>query len=119
MSFVTGWDHFDFQPLGDGRVRIQVEVAFLDAVHGLIVVPAGFVCDLASYPRLARPFFDRLGRSMRSAVIHDWLYEHQPLSKRQADRIFREALRDDGNGWLARWLSWAGVAVGGWWAWWW
>ena len=129
MPFVTGRDHFDFKPLGCGLVMLQGDVVLLDHKCGKITVPSGFVCDLASYPRLARPFFDRLGKSMRGAVVHDYLYEVKPeyvdshgqtrrMGKFDADRIFRDALREERVRPLGRWLSWAGVAVGGWWAWW-
>lgn len=128
MPFVTGRDHFDFKPLGAGLVMLQGDVVYLDNKCGLITVPDGFKCDLASYPHLARPFFDRLGTSMRSAVVHDWLYEHKPsydfgsdsrpIGKFNSDRIFRQALKEEGSGFRARWASWLGVAVGGWWAWW-
>ncbi len=118
MPFETPREEFDVIPLGRGHVQLETDIVYYDEKAGKrYVVHNGFICDLASYPRLARPFFDRLGNSMRPAVLHDYMYAEKPCSKATADRIFREALKEDGAGWLSRWVSWAGVAVGGWLAW--
>lgn len=125
MPFLTTRQDFDFQPLGKGKIRLQHDLVYYDAVDKQeIRVPAGFECDLASYPHLARPFFDRLGDSMRPAIVHDWLYERRGkigpkviYSKAASDRVLRDALKDEGAGWLSRWATWTGVAVGGWFAW--
>ena len=119
MPFITVRSEFDFKPLGEGLVQLQGKLEYQDYKCGTITVPDGFKFDLASYPRLARPFFDRLGKSMRSACVHDYLYEQKPkgIKKSDADRIFREALKQDSASGLQRWSSWLGVAIGGWWAW--
>ena len=136
MGFVTARKDFDFQPVGSGLIKLQGDLIYQDKKCGVIRVPDGFVCDLASYPRLARPFFDRLGDSMRPAVVHDFLYnqrptfsyqvrtpkgdtitKQKPVGKANADRIFRQALKEDGSSAPSRWASWLGVAIGGWYAW--
>lgn len=81
------------------------------------VVPAGFETDLASVPRLLRWLLDVNGSSRRPAVLHDYLYRMQPISRAQADAIFRRALEAEGTILPGRWLYWSGVRVGGWIAW--
>lgn len=117
MPFVTGRRAFLIYPLGGGEVQLEGELVYYDAkLERAILVPDGFVCDLASYPRTARIFFDRLGASARPAFVHDFIYRMQPegISRRHADRIFRDALKEEGASWFERFASWAGVRVGGW-----
>lgn len=64
-------------------------------------MPAGFVTDLASIPRLFRnlPWLDPNGLSRRPAVIHDWLYgskEGRGYGKQFADSFLRSALIAEG-----------------------
>lgn len=63
-----------------------------------IMVPDGFVTDLASVPRFLRDrkAFDVNGASRRPAVLHDWLYATGLGGKAYADDIFRLALRAEG-----------------------
>lgn len=82
-----------------------------------IVVPAGFVTDLASIPRLLRGILHQNGLSRAPAVLHDFLYATQIMTRAEADAVFREALKAEGMGWLGRFLYWGGVRVGGWVAW--
>ena len=59
-------------------------------------VPAGFVTDLASIPLAMQG--ERLapdGPWWRAAVLHDWLYVTQAVTRAEADRLFLAALRED------------------------
>lgn len=80
------------------------------------VVPPGFVTDLASIPRAVRllPGFDVNGRSRAPAVLHDWLYCSQAVSRSLADYLFHVALRAEGVPPVTADLFWAGVRLGGW-----
>lgn len=78
-----------------------------------IVVPAGFVTDLASIPPGLRGVLLQNGRSRRGAVLHDFLYATQQRSRLMADLTFREALRAEGVPRRAQSLYYAGVRMGG------
>lgn len=98
-------------------------------VNGVTLhIPAGTTTDLASVPRFLWPLIApmELG-GIGCPLIHDWIYRHRGLpgerrawtpavrvSRRAADRIFREAMRAAGVGWVKRWVAWAGVRLGGW-----
>ncbi len=82
-----------------------------------ITVPAGFVIDGASVPRLLEWFFGRYGRHLLPAIIHDWLYHDQGRSRRAADRIFLEYMLARAVPWWAARVMWLGVRAGGWWPW--
>lgn len=81
------------------------------------LVPAGFETDLASIPRLLRGILHQNGLSRAPAVLHDFLYATQIMTRAEADAVFREALKAEGMGGLGRFLYWGGIRVGGWVAW--
>ena len=82
----------------------------------LIMVPVGYLSDLASVPHLARRFIDSLPPSTRRpSVVHDFIYTHltHRFTKREADRIFYEALLEEGTSRLVAWLMWKAVSLAG------
>jgi hypothetical protein len=87
----------------------------------IVVVPAGFECDLDSVPRLPLAYWLAKGRTVAAAVVHDWLYKSGRLyrggprvTRAAADRIFLAAMRDEGVAWRHRVLIYAAVRVAGW-----
>lgn len=84
-----------------------------------VVVPRRFITDLASIPRPLRGLLDVAGPSREPAVLHDWLYcrqadaEGAPVTRRQADDLFRAALRAKGVSAATATVYWLGVRVGG------
>ena len=98
---------------------------------GRFVVPAGFDTDLASVPRVLWWLIAPGGRHGRAAVCHDFLYRVRPrvgyeaagfrcemeLARGQADRAFREAMREDGVGAVRAWTMWLMVRLFGWASW--
>ena len=60
-----------------------------------VIVPIGFVTDLASIPQILWSFGIRPeGSYAYAAVIHDYLYWTQERSREEADRIFLYAMED-------------------------
>ena len=57
-------------------------------------VPAGFVTDLASVPRIFWSIFRPDGEYAHAAIIHDYLYWDQRGRKADADLIFKLAMED-------------------------
>jgi hypothetical protein len=58
----------------------------------VIIVPAGFVTDLASVPRVPFAYLLAGGKAQKAAVVHDYLYVMALGSKEDADNIFKEAM---------------------------
>jgi len=56
------------------------------------VVPAGFVTDAATTPRLLWPLFPPVGKWTESAILHDYLLTKK--DRDYADRQFFRALRE-------------------------
>jgi hypothetical protein len=82
-----------------------------------IVVPAGTSTDLASIPRPLRGVLNQNGNSRRPSVLHDYLYVTRSVPRSDADAIFRRALAAEGIGAIGRFTYWAGVRIGGRFAW--
>ncbi|HEX8830144.1 MAG TPA: DUF1353 domain-containing protein [Longimicrobium sp.] len=59
-----------------------------------IVVPAGFVTDLASVPPRLHSIVTPLGPNMLPAIVHDYLYWTHGCKQAEADRIFDLAMRE-------------------------
>jgi hypothetical protein len=59
-----------------------------------IIVPAGFVTDLASIPPPIDEFLHKNGAYNRAAVIHDWLYWIQPCTRKQSDMLLYRAMHE-------------------------
>lgn len=83
-----------------------------------IEVPERFTTDFASVPRVAWPVispYDQPG----PPIIHDWLYywhkwpDGKAMTRKQADRIFLEALEVDGAGWFKRRMMYRAVRLFG------
>lgn len=92
-----------------------------------LVVPAEFITDLASVPRLPFAWLLAGGRGNRSAVIHDFGYQFNhwllidgsrlTVKRGLVDDVFRESLPADpisGAGAVMAWTMYAAVRIGGW-----
>ena len=92
----------------------QLLAPFVVKVDGkLIYVPAGFITDFASVPRLPLTFmlFGNIGH--RGAVVHDYLYSTGEVSRAEADAIFKALLRAEGVGAFRAGAMYLGVRIGG------
>ena len=88
---------------GISKIKTLVEIPFIFQGQ-TFTVPKGFVSDGASIPQmfwgLIAPCID--GRTIRAAIIHDWLYSTELLSRKQADEIFLQFMLEDGfSAWKA------------------
>jgi len=78
-----------------------------------VTVPLGFVTDFASIPRAFWSLLRPDGDYAYAAVIHDYLYWNQALSREQSDLIFKLAMQDFKIGAAEVTTIYAGVRAGG------
>src|SRR5437868_3762133 len=68
-----------------------------------VLVPAGFITDFASIPRL---FWNLAAPTdyeySAASIVHDRLYETHECERRAADAIFFDAMAVHGTPWLKR-----------------
>jgi len=79
-----------------------------------IIVPRGYITDLASIPRVFRNVFNVNGPLRAPAVLHDWLYSSQRFTRAQSDAIFLEAMEARGIDTAERYAVYAAVRSFGW-----
>lgn len=94
----------------DGRTFTLIGVlGYRSAVlHADLYVPAGFVTDFASVPRGLWNILPKVGQWNRAAVVHDYLYATNGVTRQQADDVFREALCACGvTGWRCQAMYWS------------
>lgn len=84
-----------------------------DVALETFTVPAGFVTDLASVPRVPVAYWLTGGTSNEAAVVHDYLYATGIVSRETADAVLREASAVTGVPAWRRWLMWSGVRLFG------
>ena len=93
-------------------------VYYIDKEGGeKIVVPKGFITDLASVPWPASLIIPKSGRFNSAAVLHDFLYFTKLFSRKKSDLIFYQAMQVLGVPLLKRWLMHKSVRLFGWLAW--
>lgn len=102
---------------GRGTWRLLADLVYLSGAGQTFSVPAGFVTDFASVPRIPVAFFLAGDSCHEAAVLHDWLYTVHPVDRAGADALLREACEACSVPAWRRWLVWAGVRVGGFHAW--
>lgn len=106
-----------------GNWKLLEELRYYTKRGHLIRIPKGFLCDLASIPRIFRPILSVNGDHREAAILHDWLYYkkgHAALSiftREECDKLFLEAMLESGVSKAKSYLMFAGVRVGGWVAW--
>lgn len=92
---------------------ILVEDLIYQGNTDTFTVPAGFITDFASVPRILWNLFPPYGKYTKAAVLHDYFYIVQTISRKDADGLFRRTMRELGVGKVRRWLMWAAVRIGG------
>ncbi|EEC0864570.1 DUF1353 domain-containing protein [Salmonella enterica subsp. enterica] len=74
------------------RVHEPFEFYLSEDNSDVISVPAGFVTDLASVPRIFWALLPPDGKYAKAAIIHDYLYDNALRTKKEADRIFLDGM---------------------------
>lgn len=59
----------------------------------IITVPAGFITDFASVPKIFHGIIKPTGKHGKAAVIHDYCYATAIYGKVKSDLIFLEAMK--------------------------
>jgi len=98
-----------------GTMKAQVVESYSVATRErIVIVPAGFITDWASVPRLFWRMFPPWGPWSPAALVHDWLYFTGEVGRKEADKVFLDVMARIGVPWLTRHLMYRGVRVGGW-----
>lgn len=74
------------------RVYEPFEFYLSDDNSDVISVPAGFITDLASVPRIFWTLLPPDGKYAKAAIIHDYLYDNALRTKKEADKTFLDGM---------------------------
>lgn len=87
--------------LPGGDWQLTTPLVYVHPVYGEIIVPAGFITDLASIPRLCHRIVNPCTTgTRRPAIVHDYLYSGATnLTRKEADLVLYDALRECGINW--------------------
>lgn len=97
--------------LGGDMWRVHEDVIYDAGASGIITIPAGFECDLASIPH-ALPLAMAVNTEA-AALVHDWLYVTGKFSRKTSDAILYLALIDSGVSEDRSSVIYEGVRIGG------
>lgn len=99
---------------GRGSWRLLEALAYeSEALSATVTVPAGFITDFASVPRIPVAFLLCGDVGHKAAVVHDFLYTVRTCGRKAADEVLVEAMAVCGVPPWRRALMWAGVRIGG------
>ena len=112
------------EPVLDMGFRVTRQMGYLDAEFDEPFLfpadPRTFVTDLESVPMIFSWLVPGSASTLPARLLHDALmtwgseppaHSGPAVTRREADRIFRDALRDGGIGVSRRWLVWASSAL--------
>ena len=77
-----------------------------------ITVPAGFVTEFASIPRVLWSELSPVGEHKLAAIVHDYLYWFQPCEREETDNLLMIAMSEGGVSDLRRGAVYTGVRMG-------
>jgi hypothetical protein len=100
----------------DGRPVYRLKQQHSYARDGFIpfVIPQDFETDLSSVPRWLACFISPSDEGFAEAgIIHDWLYRNGPLTRANADLLFRELLIEWHVSWWKAWAAYIALRIFG------
>lgn len=115
-------DNLCYEEIGElnGRpvYKLLEPLVYVDCNSRSIVIPEGFVTDLASVPRLPIVYMMWGDRAHRPAVLHDYLYRkdsNPKVDKETADQYFKKAmmLTESSARWIIYYPMYLGVKLMG------
>jgi len=105
-------DNLDLRDIGNGEFMLLADYRVFwteGAKEHSYTVPAKFVTDLASIPRVFQSLIPKLGRHNGPSVIHDRQYVEKTWKKRDVDRFFRATSKAAKVPYHRRILMWLAV----------
>jgi hypothetical protein len=108
----------DVEQVTQTRWQLLATLTYI-GFHEHFTIPVGTDTDFASVPRVFVWFIPTYGKYTKAAILHDALCrlaKERRFSRREADGVFRQAMRLQGVDFLRRWVMWAAVRIGGAWS---
>lgn len=82
------------EQIDNGKWLVREALIFLSTEQEkAVIVPAQFITDFASVPRLPIIYLAMGNTAHAASVLHDYLYTSGELSRKDADDMFLEAMK--------------------------
>lgn len=101
------------QKQGERRWALVSPLRYEVAPGKILEVPEGFYTDFASIPRFFYISTPPIGKYDAAAIVHDFLYFAQALTRESSDRVFLQAMADSGVSWYTRYKMFLAVRLFG------
>lgn len=98
---------------GKKRWKLTDPLIYASKLAGNITVPAGFITDMASVPRIPLAYWLAGDTAHEAAVIHDYLYTSHKHPRDVADAVFLEAMKAMGEPFIRRYAMYTAVRLFG------
>ena len=98
-------------PLDNGKEWVIRKEFYYDigykGSNNRVTVPAGFVTDFTSSPQMLWNIIPQWDRYGKASILHDYLYFSKEKSRKEADKIFYEAMLVSGvKKWKTKIIYW-------------
>ena len=104
----TPCEFADSKQIGKDKYRLQHDLYYRAVDGRIFLVKKGFIHDGAS-----KGFLKRFGRYTNAAILHDALYGSKLLSRKEADKLFLEAMKSSNVVYLRRYTYYYAVRAFG------
>jgi len=117
---ISWQNHPEVKLLGADRYQLTAPFyGYSERIESAFCIPEGFMFDGDSVPRLPIIYWRFKNRTLVAALIHDYCYTmHElggvPVTRKEADALFNDAMRTEGLNIIHRFFIHAGVRIGGW-----
>lgn len=75
------------------------------------MIPAGYKTDFATVPQFLWSVLPPIGRHNLAALLHDWLYDNKFGTRKRADDLFLQRMKEDGVPIVSRYAMYWGVRL--------
>lgn len=106
-----------YKDVPGGRSRQLINTVDVFGLDWATTIPAGFIYDGASVPRILWSLYPPFGSYNRASLLHDWFYRSGECTRAQADWRFLEAMVFDEVPKRKRWPMYIGCRIGAWVSW--
>jgi hypothetical protein len=96
---------------GAKQWKLEERLVYESDLMGIVIVPAGFITDLASIPRVFQTLVPKIGKHRLPAIVHDYLVTLDNLDRKMADKVFLEAMKVCGVNPVRRRLMYWAVSI--------
>lgn len=107
------FNNLDVRVVPDGKYVLLQPLRYNKRKGVSYTIPKGFKTDFASIPQGFRWLITGHDQTRKPAVLHDYLYRKGIGTKKNADTLFKDAMKEEGTPWYKRHAAYLAVHLFG------